>query len=412
MKKWTFTLCFGLATGILLSSLLVSPISAAARYNLDDFEESRLSGGAGLSMVDGQTYLTTGFSPNLKFKGAELGFDLNLHIPLASYDSRPDDLQIFTFRHIGYNYKDKWGARWGRLSNVTFGYGLLMDNYDSGSGGSSTFSNSKAGLLGFATMGDLRADAMYTASKMQAARLSYRYPVIPVINMPIVFGATIVNDDNGVDDDSSGSRIQRPSQMGYGLDVGIPVAGDLLTVYSELAKLDKSGTGYGTQGGGGKGATVGAKGNVFNMVNYIAEFRRFERGFIPGYFNSTYEATSFDFENNPFTEAQSGFLVGAYTDLMDGYVKAGATYEHYKDQQMAVASLGWKKIANTVGVLNYTIPIQGRQNAILEADVLYFTGGLFNYVIHFKRVYTSTDTYNDSYSVGVRMNMDSFIPSF
>jgi hypothetical protein len=315
-------------------------------------------------------------------------------------------------RHIGYNYNDKWGFRWGRLSNITFGYGLLMDNYDSGSFGSSRFSNKKAGVLGFATFKDLRTDVMYTVSKVQAARVSYQYPLLPVIKTPIIFGATIINDNNGIDPSDRG--ITRPSQMGYGVDVGIPIAGELLTLYSEFAQLDKSGTDYDTtEKQSGRGASIGAKGSLFTMVNYVAEYRYFQSSFIPGYFNSTYESTSFDAKSdNPFNETQSGFIVGAYSHLLNGYIKAGATYEYYKDKQLAIASLGWKKIANTIGVVNYTVPIQGRRNAIVEADILYMPGGLLSYIINFKRAYTTVDKYEDSYSMGIRMDLDSFLPDF
>tara|TARA_B100001113_G_scaffold115907_1_gene94523 strand:+ start:276 stop:1463 length:1188 start_codon:yes stop_codon:yes gene_type:complete len=384
--------------------LLVNTIShGAEKYQLESFENNtKVNASTGLTVVNDQYYLQTAINPNLRFMGAELGLGLNLHIPLEGGYEKPDDLEFVTIRYIGYRYKDTFGIKWGRLSNITFGYGLLMDNYDSGNTGSLAFSNKKAGVLGFVAVNNLRSDVMLTYSKVQAGRLSYRLPVVPLIGTPIVFGINAIRDEDGVEGGL------RQAQMGYSVDAGVPIAGPLLTLYSEIAELKSVGKVDVLpldDSDHKRGFAFGGKGNIFNMISYLAEYRYVQKDFIPGYFNSTYESTE---TPDPLGKDQHGFVAGIYTHLMDDYVKAGATYESITET--TIASIGWKEISKTVGVINYTIPPQGRDAAILDASVLYLTGGIFDYVIHFKRQYYKDQPEEDSYAFSVRVNLDSFLP--
>jgi hypothetical protein len=93
---------------------------------------------------------------------------------------------------------------------------------------------------------------------------------------------------------------------------------------------------------------------------------------------------------------------------MNDYIKAGATYESVT--QSAIASVGWRQIGKTIGVINYTIPSQGRDSALMEANVLYKTGGIFDYVLQFRRQYSPNGNDVDSYAVSFRANLDSVFP--
>jgi len=381
---------------------MVIPSNAAEKYILDDFEtNTTVSGAGGLTMIDDRYYLHTAINPNLSWLGAEVGLGLNLFLPLQGGDNSSPQLDMITIRYFGYNYKDQFGFRWGRLSNITFGYGLLMDNYDSGSAGSTTFSNEQAGFLGFASYGRFRTDALITYTQVQAGRLSYRLSVLPVINTPLMLGLNVVRDKDGVD-------FLRTPQMGYSIDFGIPLAGEFLTLYSEFAELKQD-----SQiselpfesSNGRRGFSAGGKGDIFNLISYIAEYRYIQSDFIPGYFNSTYEATA---RPTPNDSDRHGFLIGAYTHLMNDYIKAGATYESVT--QSAIASVGWRQIGKTVGVINYTIPPQGRDAALMEANVLYKTGGILDYVLQFRRQYNPNGNNIDSYGVSFRANLDSVLP--
>ena len=380
-----------------LIGLLVISTTIHARYTLDQFQEAGGSYTLGFNTIDSENYVAVGYAPNLKFKGIDIGLNLNATTPLGDYSTRSESLQLLTFRHIGYTHKDQWGARWGRLKNVTLGYGLLMNQYDSGSGGSSVLSNQKAGFMGFSTMGNSRVDVVYTANNMRAGRVSYRFK-------PLLIGATVVHDLDGVDETINKKySIRRPSQMGYSFDVGVPLS-KALVVYSEFATLEKSGKEYGRQGKGGSGLSVGAKGRVA-ILDYVAEFRQFNHEFTPGYFNSSYEATSYNFANDPLNEAiaPSSILINAAAHILEGHIKLGGGIENYNiGVSNTIFSLGWKKIMGTVGAINYTVPIQNDYK-ILDADILYSIG-IIDYALTLKRTYVNADEYVDSYTIGIRYN--------
>ena len=385
-----------------LALLLIAPLEAEIRFDLSDFETAGTKGDFGLINVNDINFIKTGISPDFKFKGLELGLDLNLYFPTESGVDTPQDFQAVALRHVGFNYKNRQGFRWGHLKNVTFGYGLLMDNYNSASGGNGTFTTEKAGFLGYASFRRLRADALYTGTNVKGGRLSYTIPASPLMGSPIIFGATFISDSDGINDDTTGKLITRPVQDAYAFDIGLPIAGNFLTAYAEYAQLVDQGA----------GGTAGIKGDVFNIVDYRAEYRVLGANFVPGYFNQSYEATSFDFSTvgSVQNERISGFLVGVNANLFKGYAKAGLQYEKYDEKDLLTFGLGWQKVANTVGVINYYVPFQGDANAIGELQALYTTGGLMDYLISVRRVYVNSNDYTETYKVGVRFNLGKVLP--
>ena len=339
-----------------------------------------------------------GISPDFPLGPLKVGFDLNYYVPMGDYDT-PDSLDVFVLRHVSYDHEDQYGFRWGRLQRVTLGNGLLVDDFDSGSGGSSEFSYDKTGVLGYMTAYDVKVTAMATAQEVQALRLER--PVFHLGDVPVIVGGTYITDADGIDDDSSGELIQRDEQEGYEVDVAYPIGGNLVTLYSEYAELVDQ----------GKGASLGATGSVLDRVRYRAEYRVLGAGFVPSYYNSTYQATSFDFSQDSLTGKVSGFLVNADTSVMDGYIRLGAQYEHYDEIQLLSTALGWKKIGPTVGVLNLTKPFNsGDDRLVAVLDLYIHTNNLMNYTIRTKRVYESANDYEDSVSVGMTFQPQQLLP--
>ncbi len=387
---------------LLFATLLTTHAVAGIHYELEDFEKPNLSGGLSLINVDGDTLLKVGLSPDLKLGPIDLGLDINFYSP--SDKASDHHLQWVSLRHVGYNYHDKHGFTWGRLRDLTLGYGLLMDDFDTGSGGSSEFVTKKAGFRGFTTLFNTRVDAVWTGENVKAGRVAHTVlQHTPIFGSPLVIGATYVTDSDGVHETLAGTNndpINRAKQDGYAADVALPIAGKLFTVYTEYAKLVNH----------GQGMSAGAKGTIFGQINYRAEVRTLGEDFVPGYYNRTYQATSFDFSTDAPQKQLTGFLASTSTSFMNDYFKIGAMYEHYDNINLATAGLGWKKVGNTVGVINYTIPFQGQGQAVGQADILYITGRAWDYVVHIKRVYQTKDTFTESYSVGVRFNLDKLLP--
>jgi len=84
-----------------------------------------------------------------------VGFDLNGYFP---NDSSGQSQINVVFRNVAYD-NGKYGAKWGRLTNVNYGYGLLMDSYDSGSAETAPIHPLQSGIKGYFTWDNFRVDA-------------------------------------------------------------------------------------------------------------------------------------------------------------------------------------------------------------------------------------------------------------
>ncbi len=380
------------------------PIQAAVHYDLEDFEGDSTTGGLSLVQVGNDTLLKVGISPDLKLGPIDIGLDINLYTP--SNVASDHGLQWVTLRHIGYDYKKRHGFKWGRLKHLTMGQGLLMDNYDSGNFGTTVMTTEKAGLHAYGTIKKVKLEGLQTGSGIRGGRIAYQaLDTSPIFGSPIIVGLTHISDTDGIDEEFLGNTITRPEIQGTAIDISAPVAGDFLTLYTEAAQLD--GDDFNTVKTGG---SAGIRGTFFNQLDYRAEYRLLGAGFVPGYFNKGYESTSFDFADTG-TDSVNGFLVSAASSFMNGHFKIGAMYEKYEDKNLTTASLGWKRIGDTVGVINYTVPYQGNDDKTLEMDILYRTAKAWDYVIHIKRDYYENDKFTETYSMGVRFNLDSLFPN-
>jgi hypothetical protein len=218
----------------------------------------------------------------------------------------------------------------------------------------------------------------------------------------VVLGATYVTDSDGLDKEFEDKQVSRLSQSGHAFDVAYPLGGDFLTLYSEYAKLENY----------SEGASAGVRGDLLGMFGYKAEFRSFGSNFVPEYFNRAYEATSFNAATDMPGKTLTGFLIGAYGNVMGDYVRLGAEYEMYEDRNLLTAALGWQRLWDTAGVVNYKVPFQTGGQAILSSDIAYYTNGPVDYVINWKQVAIDKDTKTESYSVGLRFNLDKMFPKF
>jgi len=378
-------LILGIATTVFLSTSIIAGTDVP--YKLSEFEAKGLGSEVGVVNRNGNSFLKAGLSPNFEWGVLSVGFDINAYVPTQKGDSSQFNV---VFRNIGFDYQKKYGAKWGHLKNVTLGQGLLIDRYDSGSGGDSTeFTPDKAGVLGYATASNVRIDGFWTASKIAAGRISYEMEDTALMGSSVIVGGTYIKD-------SDGSGTSTTAVSGYSADIAAPIGGDFLTVYSEYAQLENN----------GKGGSVGVKGEILDY-SYRLEYRKFGSHFIPGYFNYNYELAP----GNLATVNQefNGILGAAGTSLFNGYIKTGLKYESYGDVNLLSASLGWKEIANYTGVINYTKPFKSNTDAIADAEILYRTGGVMDYVFNMRRVYQPTSTY-DTWTVATRINLSRLFP--
>ncbi|MGE4169476.1 MAG: hypothetical protein AB7F28_02010 [Candidatus Margulisiibacteriota bacterium] len=384
---------------ILTLLLCTSVMAAPVAYRLEDFEGPGVMGNAGLVNVQGNSLAKVGISPDLALGPIEVGFDMNAYIPLNGA-TVPAELQWFSLRHVGFDFENVAGLKWGRLTNVTYGYGLVMDHYDSGAGGSGEFTTDKAGVKGYLQLDPIRVDAMVTAKNLKAARLSYLWSDSFLLNWPLAIGTTYVTDDGVSATPVPGNSVTRPQVSALGVDLAFPVGGDFLTFYLEGSQLmDKDNAIL------GRGASAGMKGDLMSFFEYRAEYRRLGAGFVPGYFGQDYEASSFTFPTDAPQKDINGFLISAGAQVNDIF-KVGLGFEGYDDRApLLTGALGWHSLFNTVGVINYSMPFQAQGNHTLSSTIHYKTGGAFDYIVSVKREYVASGAFNETVSVGTQVNL-------
>ncbi|MBI60137.1 hypothetical protein CL657_02850 [bacterium] len=390
MKQFIFGILF---------IFLTTAVQGGIQYQLSDFMKEDTAAGFGYVNIDNNSYFKANINPNFNLKGLQVGLGIDLYIPMGDY-GYPKSADWLTLRYLGYDYQKKHGFKYGRLSNVTLGQGLLVDGFDTGSGGTSEFNNQKTGFLGYLTVLKTKVTALQTAQNVQGLRVER--PLLELASTPVIVGATYMRDEDGVNDDSSGTLVTRPAQDGYAADVSYPIGGQFFTLYTEYAKLVDH----------GQGVSSGARGTFFDIVDYKAEYRVLGTDFVPGYFNNAYQSTAFNFSEGALKEQVSGVLVNATSDIMGEYAKAGLQYELYDDVNVLTAALGWKQIGPVTGVLNYSKPFNSENNnAILVGDFYYRTAKFYDLVIRVKRVYVSSNEFTESVGFSVVFKIDRLLPN-
>ncbi|MBT5954523.1 hypothetical protein HOG98_07360 [bacterium] len=393
---------------ILSAVLLATSVQAKIRYELEDFlTESNAFRAQYIGVEEnGETlnFFNVGLSPDFDLGPLGVGLDLNLYLPIQSDKPYPTDFNSVVLRRLKYDHNNQMGFDWGWLKDVTLGYGLIVNDFDTDTGETTQFSNDKAGVLAYGTVSPIRVDALWTMQNVYAGRITYAMDNSPILGSPVIFGGTYITDSDGAST-SDGRTTTRPIESAAGVDVGLPIGGDFFTVFAEYGKLIGEDVEIGDAPAG---LSVGFQGEFFTQVEYGFEYRNLEAGFIPGYFDNTYESTSYS--GTEYTSDTNGLLLRIGSEFMD-YFKGGLEWESYEGQDpLLTAAIGWKKINNIAGVVNYTVPYQGAANALLELDAYYAPGGTFTYIINYQRQYITEDTFTESTSVGLQMNVASLFP--
>jgi len=296
-----------------------------------------MNGAVGATVIDGETYQFFSLRPEFSIGKVGVGLDLSLYFDadgnLREEDwDEPEDV-IDKIYYVRYGRKgDPFYARVGSLDNLTLGYGLIMRRY------SNAIEWPQVRRIGMDTqvnVGPVGFEAMVNNFRevstpgVVGARLTYERRLL----LPLVFGGTVVHDGNeflgAKDDDGDGipnpfdqfpgkndrdhigylRHLLRPDQVDsliasgdlpdinnpppsildrkeavtiWGVDIGVPIlrGGKVnLWLYGQMAQIDGYGRGY----------TV--PGLSFSMGPFRAgaEYRIFEKEFMPEFFNLGYE---------------------------------------------------------------------------------------------------------------------------
>ncbi|NDD66308.1 hypothetical protein EBZ35_01460 [bacterium] len=218
---------------LILAPLLMAQSAWGVSYFLDEFDKKGNQATMGFLTVGNQSYFKLGLSPDIEWGPVKLGIDINTYLNASGSGATLTDTSTLSVRKIGYTHDDVASIDYGVQRGIRYGYGLLVNQYRTDSGGAtSEFSAQKAGVKGWVKWDRFRLDALSTGGNVMAGRLEVGCDECPMI--PLKVGATYIIDQDGVSSAVNGNQITRPAQSGYALDVGYPVLGEYLTLFTEL----------------------------------------------------------------------------------------------------------------------------------------------------------------------------------
>lgn len=384
---------------LILAPLLWTHSAWAVSYFLDEFDKKGNHVNMGFLNVGTQSYYKLGLSPDIEWGPFKVGVDINTYINSSGTTSTLPDTNTISIRKVGYTHDDVASIDYGVQRNVRYGYGLLMNHYRSdAAGGTNEFSAQKAGVKGWLKLDRFRLDALSTGGNVMAGRLEVGCEECPLI--PLKVGATYVIDQDGVSSAVNNNLITRPSQSGYAIDIGYPVFGEYLTLFTEYAKLTDQGAGM----------AAGALVDLFS-IRMTAQVRSWTDQFVPGYFDANYESTTFDFKQTTVKGDMGGLLALSVGDEGDPY-RAALQWENFRNQQLISGALGWSDFMSTTGVLNYTYPLVTGGLPVVNGSILYQPDkSALSYLTTIKRTYFNNGQYNDTVSVGVRLDVPKLFSS-
>ncbi|BDU49801.1 FecR family protein [Haliovirga abyssi] len=267
---------------------------------------------AGSNVVNGKSYGTLEIKPDFAhIFGTPIG--LGLKIMVLQGDENGKNVTKY-----GPNASDKWydsvslrwaeydsktfGIRYGELSGVSYGQGLLMSGY-------STFGIKTRVTLpknGFKAMVPLKEASDSKLDTVYAVRLESKV----MDKSPLTLGITAITDTDVADD----SKLNKTA---VGLDASYPVSKYLIP-YAEFAKLMDFGQGMGAGFRGGS-----------KFFNYKLEYRNIGKEFTPVLYDYYYNKNKDTYDLSK-VEAYSGYLLQVGSNIFD-ILTMGIKYEDYGD---------------------------------------------------------------------------------
>lgn len=270
--------------------------------------QGNLSGGLGMTWIDGQPHYSFRFNPEIAFANIGVGLDLNLDfnadgkLRKENFNETSDYLSII--RYVRYGQKnDPLYVRLGALDYATLGHGTIMYLYNN----RASFDSRKIGLefdVDFNTFGIESVYGSFGEDGIFGLR-GYTRPLqftdlrtVPILGS-LEVGASFVTDFNKNAGVTSGTFDQngnfhatndQGSTNIVGLDFGLPIVNtsifnlDLYFDYNNIIDF-------------GSGTALGFVSNLKGLgivdVNFKLERRFNGEQYLPSYFNSLYEIERF-----------------------------------------------------------------------------------------------------------------------
>lgn len=314
MKKFlVFILCLFVTHTVFAQKAPTKSAATPAQKGSSAF--GVVTGGVGMTWIDGEAYYLVNLAPEIAFGKIGVGLDLNLRISSKDQKIRTEDFDetydyLRIIRYLRYGNKgDEFYIRVGALDYARLGHGSILYNYKN----SPSLDNRRIGTEFDIDFGKWGVETVYgdVASGSVLGTRGYVRPLqfttagsIPVIG-GLEVGATFASDvrsdsrDFGVLFRGTDTVKRNDGTMSVmGFDLGLPLLRIPMvdmTLYYDFAKIINFGSGM----------TVGLETN-FSGLGLVNIFTRFERRFaqtdkyIPAYFNAFYELERYQYTPGNF----------------------------------------------------------------------------------------------------------------
>ncbi|MDD4178823.1 MAG: hypothetical protein PHH14_02080 [Candidatus Margulisbacteria bacterium] len=331
----------------------------------------------GYVKVGTQDVFSLDWRPDFKIGPWGLGFDVNLGLG----DNKPAGYENLVIRYAEYDDSKK-GLRYGVLDNVTLGHGLIMSNYSTRLGNQVLLTNEQVGLKGYYDFERGVARVMGTKSNIYYARAEER------INPVLTLGQYYVVDSTGRKVTLPGGTTQQYSPVSaIGVDATYQLPANW-QAYAEAGQLMNY----------GNGVTAGLSWAYDAMVanlNFSAEYRMLDKGFVPSYFDVDYETNPVNLSSAEASgQAKNGYLAQLGVNAL-GLATLTAAYESYQGSNSTltadlsaklsdqVSLSGYYKQPNFVDYRSLTL----EEGSILGADIAIKINPMTTLVTHYKKAW-------------------------
>ena len=265
-------------------------------------QEQMVTGGVGMTIIDGKPYYLFHLFPELSFGKIGIGLDINIRVGEDGKIRNEEFNDAYSYlrliRYVRYgNKSEPWYARVGSLDYARLGHGSIMYMYRN----SSSYDLRKVGVEFDADFQKIGFESMYS-DVGGAGVFGVRGYVRPLqftdaASIPIIggleVGATLASDLNK-DANVTWGNVSGTTQLAQeggalsilGFDLGLPLLShDIVrsTLYADYAKI----IAYG--GGATVGLSLGLRGLGLFTVDAKYERRFVGDQFLPSYFDAFYE---------------------------------------------------------------------------------------------------------------------------
>ncbi|MFC1477861.1 hypothetical protein ACFL57_00185 [Candidatus Margulisiibacteriota bacterium] len=363
---------------VLLALLLVCSIPSVAL-------ETDFSGGVGAIESSGETVMNAFLRSDLKQAPWGLGLDLNFPMP---EDKKPADLDMFVLRYAEYD-DGTWGLRLGTLEDLTYGYGMVMDNYSTVVQGSTVITNEHMGARFYTRAFPLGIHAFAARNGIFGVRLTEDFWPDLVFGKPLILGQTLVSDPDGVNVDGT---IVGKGQSAIGIDAGVPLIPGSWDLYAEYGMLPDADSADNIDAV--SGMALGTKFMVTQAIQFDFRYLTYGQGYVPGYFNSQYESSPVDLTSseNVNTESKSGWQ-GTLVASLSEMITFSGTYQSFEGHDPSLSAEASANLPQGIqAAATYSQPRFASlsdldsNNATIEVDVYYPLNGPQVLIVHYKRV--------------------------